>query len=637
VRYASISASANRIHYLKTIEQLTADSGLDDYRALGDSVDASNRLWRALELAQKRHDERPESERVLAPSDAIRMLTQTIISTISYVGTSFDDAMIRSVPSLAPFIPLAAVLEVVEKNVQSTTDIIGGRLERARRGYLEVLQRLNEPDHGGIGDLLYERTRLTILNTIATIEASLGRASALKWIGEFESQPLFQVNGWRIQMIYYMRQGDTQKAIECKKRLELLQLQNSPGQFFEGTYSYTELLVYASSDDLGGVKQTIENIQAMANKYEAWVPILCYARAEYQRIRGDYASALFELDQALTGAAAGTNMGWPYFAAAYITTLFELGRYQEANDVGIKFLNAAEDEALDISTNVIRRALALAKAKLGEIASATSLLDIVIEQYLASEITGLTLGLAYEARARVAIYMGDDEGFKRYAKLCAEQYKAGHNPALAAKYAKLMREGSQAKVSVTDELARAIEMSEIRSAKAADFASRIASEVLEPQERLDRLLDFLVKSASCSGGLLYGLGPEGPRLVAQNGELEVTPEVAELARRRLLAEASEDLTTADEEQETPQEGSDNWVGPQGDKYYPLVLGHTTPEGFAVAGLAVLRVNSDNRFEYPSELIASVSKVLFSLVGSRNNEDANLESAGPPAASRVVAE
>lgn len=112
ITYNVITALADRSHYLKVIEQLRQDSGLDDYHQLGDSLAPGDRLWRALEIAQKRFNESPPSERVLAPDEAINMLAQTSIAVISYTGISFDYPLIQSLPSLQPFTPLAAALDI---------------------------------------------------------------------------------------------------------------------------------------------------------------------------------------------------------------------------------------------------------------------------------------------------------------------------------------------------------------------------------------------------------------------------------------------------------------------------------------------------------------------------------------------
>jgi hypothetical protein len=65
---------------------------------------------------------------------------------------------------------------------------------------------------------------------------------------------------------------------------------------------------------------------------------------------------------------------------------------------------------------------------------------VLIADQRAIGITGLLLGASYEARARVAIWSGDQAGIARYLTLTATEYRHGHNSALGARYERLLRE-----------------------------------------------------------------------------------------------------------------------------------------------------------------------------------------------------
>ncbi|MBN1654828.1 MAG: protein kinase [Deltaproteobacteria bacterium] len=614
VTLSAVTAVADRTHLVEVIEQLYRDSGLFDYDALTESVEEPNRLWRALELAQQRYDSNPESERVLAPTEAIRQLAQTTVVAISYAGTSLDYDLLYVLPSLKPLIPLSPAIEVVEKNVKTTKHLTGGRSEQARQGYLEVLERMMQPDHAGLEYAIYEPTRLTIMYAIALIEASLGYNSALSWIEEFEAHPLFQVNGWRIRMLYFLRQGDTYKANQCKKRLELLQIQHSPKQFFDGTYIAAEVMVYSTSDDLVGIKQSIECIKAIADRFKGWLPLLYFAQAEYHRIRGDYTGALAELDSALRLTAPGRYYIWPYLVGCYVLTLYRLQRFDEAKKKGDELLKAAEDANLDINTIVIKRPLALIEAKRGNYRRAVSLVQSVIDQTIASEITGLNLGLAYETRARVAIDMNDQASFNTYAELCAQQYRTGTNPVLAARYHNLMQEAREANLIVSGDLAGAAEMSEIRSRLQYDESAivTILDNCRETQKRASRVLNLLIKRCNCSGGYLYAMQKEGLVLLAKSDEIDETIELTALVEKRILIEINDDqdvVTTTDEKQGASSTQPE-WIGPRGEKYRAVLLGHYYQENFAITGIAVLLLDQNKPFIHAGELASAISKTLF---------------------------
>jgi len=96
---------------------------------------------------------------------------------------------------------------------------------------------LEQPGHVGLSDLLYSNLVAGIRYGIGVIETRWGFATRKN--GPNKSKHfLRRANAWRIRAMYHLRQGNTQKAEECKKRVELLQIQNSPAEFFEVAIFY---------------------------------------------------------------------------------------------------------------------------------------------------------------------------------------------------------------------------------------------------------------------------------------------------------------------------------------------------------------------------------------------------------------
>src|SRR5207344_1398888 len=79
-----------------------------------------------------------------------------------------------------------------------------------------------------------------------------------------------------------------------------------------------------------------------------------------------------------------------------------------------------------------------------------------IAHFEALGITGLNLGLAYEARARVAIVLGVRSDFEHYATLCRGVFCERKNRALIAKHQRLMRDAERADVTAPRERHAAI-------------------------------------------------------------------------------------------------------------------------------------------------------------------------------------
>ena len=95
-----------------------------------------------------------------------------------------------------------------------------------------------------------------------TKSAPAAAAAAICTASSKSRQP--QVNAWRIRLVYYLRLGNTEKAQQCKKQVELLQIQNSPTQHLEGMNENHELLAYALADDLIPVRVDDDSV---------WVPV----------------------------------------------------------------------------------------------------------------------------------------------------------------------------------------------------------------------------------------------------------------------------------------------------------------------------------------------------------------------------
>jgi hypothetical protein len=122
--------------------------------------------------------------------------------------------------------------------------------------------------------------------------------------------------------------------------------------------------------------------------------------------------------------------------------MFGLGRFEEVRDRGRAALEASLEIGLDVLQDHIELPVALSEAKLGEHASACERLDRIIEKHHKMETDGLPIGWAYEERARIALWCGDQPGFEHFAERCRKHYKkSGGNRAVAAKYERLIQEG----------------------------------------------------------------------------------------------------------------------------------------------------------------------------------------------------
>jgi len=311
-------------------------------------------------------------------------------------------------------------------------------------------------------------------------------------------------------------------------------------------------------------------------------------------------------------SAPGRHLIWPHLAAAYLQVLYGLGRLAEAQRRGQDFLALAEREELGTVANRIRSALALAYASVGDPKAAIEQLQIAIDQYTSMGITGLNLGLVYETRARVAILGGDEENFRTFARLCAAQYTTGHNPALAAKYEKLIQAARLAHLHVSDQLAHAAKCSkptaELRLTSVAAALKRCQG----PRERAEYALEVLMSQSNCRAGFFYTMQKEGPVLVAQAGEQNPPRELDSLVKSRIASEIDERLdqtvNIADTATLTHDKGC--WPSERDEICFPLLIAHYAEKDFAITGIAVMVLDPDAQYTISRGMIEVISKSLM---------------------------
>jgi tetratricopeptide (TPR) repeat protein len=610
-RLAGIAAFMGTVdvtQQLALLDHLARESGLCDFDALDPAMEPMPRLVKALETAQARYAASSDFERVLDPVSAIRALGRAMIQSVAVAATSLDLELLRALPSLAPLLPLSPALGVVSMLAQGTGLRMAGHIEEARQIYVNLLDRAGQPDRAGLDETHQRYMTLGVMNGFGLLDASLGLDSSLAIAKTIEADPMYQVNALLIRMLYHLWQGNTREADKLRQRVDLIRIQSSPKQWFEGTHLLGQIVAGAAADDLTRTKQTLEEIDVLAQRYRAWVPVRHYALGEYQRIRGDHANALAAFDAALALMQPAGHQLWPNIAGARSRALFELGRHEQAREFAQASLHTAQSEGLGYVCNFIRMPLALACAKLGDAAAALAHAQAVIDGVTAIGGKGLLSVLAYETRACVAVYLGDQLAFNRHAALCAEQLRAASSQLLTAKYEKLRMVARRTETRLDSLMLETIEQTE-------QFTGSELTSLLDgcsgTHERAQQALTILLRHSGASDGFLYTLGERGPELVAQVGSHEIPSRMASMVRDFLDVELrDEDVQTA---AVSPAEISGSlgpeWTASQGERFRFVLLAHPSPAGHAITGVAVALVQSGRAFAYPGPTAIQLSRIL----------------------------
>src|SRR5262249_18508192 len=129
-------------------------------------------------------------------------------------------------PSLQPLEVLSPAMGIVSQIVESCKAMIAGREALHREIADRVLERITQPDRGGLDEAQRRRTHMGLQHAIGMFEATLGSKDAEARIALLEGDREYRVSGARLRMLLNLRRGDAEEARKCERRAELLLLQD---------------------------------------------------------------------------------------------------------------------------------------------------------------------------------------------------------------------------------------------------------------------------------------------------------------------------------------------------------------------------------------------------------------------------
>ena len=573
---------ASNGHQARLSQRLAYHAGLDLYAALDPALPAAERLQRALAGASQRHLARPEAERVLDPRSAIGGLARTLIVAVGSFARTLDVAEWRQLPSLAPFCALSPSVAVVDRLVRGFDARISGRFERAFEIYEDTLALIEQTGGGGLDKPFVETLVVALPASMGAIEAVLGLPSAEQRAERVAGDSLFHGSALAIRLLAALWHGDAAGADLLARQLELWRLEQSRQQASDVQTVLWTLPAHAASDDLTRTRQDLEAIERTAARIRSWQPLASWARGEYERIRGDLPAALTALDLALAELPPGQHQVWPMAAAARLRVLCEQERYAEARSDGERDLALCSEHGLGFVANYVRMQLAFACAGLGDADAAWAHARAAIDSFEQLGARGLNLGLAYECGARVAAALDDADAHAHYAELCKGCFLAHLNPALAAKYQRVLQSFRRTGPRSEPGALRFDDGGLMRTQLETMLQSCSGR-----QERLERSLELLVSATGARSAVLYALDQmEEP--CARSGEDPLPSDVAQLASRHLEYALGAGAEQATVDAQEPGSNSEMWTSSIGHCYRPILLSHQARGGFVISGLVVLR-------------------------------------------------
>jgi tetratricopeptide (TPR) repeat protein len=527
------------------LEQAKRDSGLLFWNELRDLED-DERLRRSVAAAAARYAATPAAERVYSPEEALRLLGHYVTISIAVSSRTMNLELMESLPGLlAPFAPVSPLMNVLRQNSMALGEsVCRAQTEQARARWADVHEHLCKVS---VAQLPYlERIRNAVAYAVGSMDVRAGRRSALAWAKLVDGDPRQRVNALYLRKVMALQMGDTEEAERYRRQAEVLSLQTLDPQMFTSTLPL-ELSAHTLCGDLTGIQQVLARIEPLARRSRAWKAYEELAQAQFQQLRGDpeAARAGFERSVALSAPDPGGKprplFAWLPATAGLIETLVALGRYEEARASGEAVLAACRTLGIGLASFEVSRALALAEAKLNDYAQATARLEAVIDQQKQLGTEGVHLGASYEARARIAIWQGDEGAFQKYATLTAREYRHGRGSALGARFERLTAEARRATnrtvPSLPDpdaDVTRFGVTTSITERAIATMQSATSS-----SERAGRALEFLCQDRSARAGYLYLVGDDGLTLVATRGSERPPDGLLEYAREYFGQNAGE--------------------------------------------------------------------------------------------------
>jgi hypothetical protein len=435
------------------LAQLEHDSGRTAYRDQDPAAEPSQRLMCALQRVSEQYAATAEDARVYDVAEAIKYLTHYCVASIAVGANTLNIRLLASLPELLePFASLSPVLRAIWQNTLATLEGVGLALpERARARWRELYEQLAGVTEQELPHVTMVRSAVAF--GVGAIEAQLGLESAAEWAAILDRDPAQRVNAMYLRKTVCMLRGDFDGAESFRRKAEVLGLQANATQMFTNLLA-VELSVHAAARDLTGVKRVRDRIHSVAAKFPGWRVYQCLADAMFQRLRGELASASELLESALALCEPDASdpgrvlPAWPRVTSWYIETLLERKQFEAARAYGERALETCRELGLSLSTFEIERSMALAEAHLNDHATAEARLERLIASQLELGVTGLHLGLSYEARARVAISAADSASLKTYLRLTAEQYGHQRGSSLGGRYERLLLDARAAGCSL---------------------------------------------------------------------------------------------------------------------------------------------------------------------------------------------
>lgn len=589
-------------HVRPALAGLEDRCGLSDYAAL-DELPAAERLSATVARAKARH---ADGAGGLSLVEALTELPGVAMTGATAAILALDLELAERLPSLVPLFPLSPAFALVERLCGGIVACCHGHIDRALDMIRGVHTELGAGDIAGLSETSQHLLLRFALGFVQAIEASMGRPEVLERAAPSTGRsPKIMA---RERYAYYVAIGDMEQATAARRRLERLEVAGGAQRTFPTSWE-TEYSNYALTDNLQGLKRCERQAMQVAEQMPNWAVRVELARVA-QALCGASTEATLERAMALRARTVWGTSDGRYALFLCFEALLGLDRNEECRVLAQECVDRLGRPCDWFDAYEVF--LARAEARLGMHEAARARAERYRDMYLASGVRGVLVGATYEGVARVALWTGDVALFRSSAELCAAEYRCGYNPALTARYERLIREAKAHQVSITDEVAQAAAFPERDPvSELVEAFSTHLSTCLDAGDRLRTVLALAVERSGATGGLLYVARSEGLRRVASQG-FDRDPASLDLETESYWRAETEDSDLETETGFLTAEASalDSAINHGGQRLTPVLLcdgGKPAPCG---CGVLVLAAPQDGALRHDQHVTAALTLLIL---------------------------
>jgi hypothetical protein len=430
---------------------------------------------------------------------------------------------------------------------------------------------------------------------------ALKRADALDRIGS----RLAQAASLRIRMIYYLRRGDSDRAEQCRRLIDLHAIQGGKTWQVEWFAVPVEGMAGATWTDLVMMRRSLERLDRMLDEVPSLAPLRDLLRISYCFRRGEFARAAELGEQFIAVHPPRSIVGWGSGYGITALALIEMGRGEDAKRIcerGLAQLSE-DDRAYFAMYSVLQIAYATAIAVLGERKRADQLLAAQFER-LRSQGDQVNLVVLHQYQARLARLVGDRGALMQALQAMRNAALSSGFPAvilLADRVAELRAKHRSSPLPPPKgaELAEAPAVGAAEETAVTTFLRNLESGSVRNLQALNMLAGWVAADEA----FLYARLGDGVQLVAALNQSEPPPQLTEQVRAALLGgEAAPSMTLE-------AEVSDPRTGQRRAQRFRVVFLPSERDAEGFIGAVVVREWDEQLEGLPDALIHDIGRVL----------------------------